>query len=298
VKGGQSLRVAVDDGTAVGGNRTLTVQQDRVTLTGAEHVEEVGGSQAITVGASQTVLVGAASAVTVGAAAALTVGGGYLVTVGGVHNTAVGAARLEQVGGARTSAVFGSQDESVGKDHAARVGGDFTIDVAEGVETAADKDQKEELDAKAGLEAKQAAAWLMKSLKVEADDLKIVVGGKLLLRMQKSGDVTFAASKLTVDASGAITAKGSQVKKEAGSGPSSSSASVAEAQKLEKADKSVQVSFKHADGSSALVGLAFELTLPDGSKKKGDVAASGVAFGGVKPGSCKLAFTALDEPEG
>jgi len=298
VKGGQSLRVAVNDASAVEGNRSLTVQQSRGTLTGMSHDETVGGSQSITVGGSQTTLVATASAVTVGAAAALTIGGGYLVTVGGVHNTAVGGARLEQVGGARTSAIFGSQEESVEEDHSIQVGGDFTIDVTDGVEAVADKDQKEELDAKAGVEVKKETAWLMKSLQLEADDLKIVVGGKLLLRMQKSGDLTFSASKFTLDASGNLTTKGSQVKMEAGSGPSSGSASVAEAKKLEKADKSVQVAFKLADGSSALVGLAFELTLPDGSKKKGEVAPSGLAFGGVMPGSCKLAFTALDEEGG
>jgi len=297
VKGAQSLRVAVDDARAVGGNQTLTVLASRGTTTGGSHSEDVAGSQAIQVGGSQTSLVALASAETVGAAAALTVGGGYLVTVGGVHNTAVGGVRLEQVGGARTSAVFGSQEEHVGKNAAVRVGGDVTIDVAEGVSAIADKDQQEKLDGKAGLEVKAATAWLMKSLQLEADDLKIVVGGKLLLRMQKSGAIAFSASKFTLDGS-KITTKGSQVKMEAGSGPGSSSASVAEAAKLEKAEKSVQVAFQHADGTSALVGLAFELTLPDGSKKKGEVAPSGLSFGGVKPGSCKLAFTALDEEGG
>jgi hypothetical protein len=224
------------------------------------------------------------------------VGGGYLVTVGGLQNTAVGGARLEQVAGSKTVIVAGSQEESVGRGATVEVAGDSTIHVLETLASDTAGDSKADLSAAAGLEVTGPAAWVAKSIQLEADELKIMVGGDLLLQVKKSGQVTFASANFTVDGS-QITAKGSKIEESGGEGPSSGSATVAEAKKLEAGDKTVVVTFK-SGAKAACVGLAYELTLPDGSKKSGEVTASGLSLGGVKAGSSKLAFTGLDEGSG
>jgi type VI secretion system secreted protein VgrG len=296
VLGKQSLRVGVNDGGEVGQNGTLTVAGARSTAVGVAHAEQVGAAQTVTVGGSQVVNVGAASMQSVGLAAALTVGGAYLVNVGGVLNTAVGGLKSTQVAGAAVEVVGGSRDETVGQDRAADTGGGAELEVAAGVALDTGKDVTETIDGKLELSLPEAMALLTKDGTMEADSLTIMVGGSVALVLKKSGSIVLSGGDVTIEQDGAVTLKGSQVQKDAGSSADSGSATVTELKKLDEANKVAKVTFKDTRGGGALAGLAFKATLPGESPRDGKVSGKGlIALGGAKPGQCEIEFVKLEE---
>ncbi len=199
VLGNQSLRVGVDDAGAVGQNRTLTVAGARTTSVGVAHVEQVAAAQAVTVGGNQTVSVAAASAQSVGLAAALTVGGIYLVNVGGVHNQAVGGLKSTEVAGAAVEVVGGVRDETVGGGRASDTKGGAELEITGRVMIATGQDVTHVIDGKLELSLPQAMALLAKAGTLEADTLKVMVGGKVALEMKASGAVVLSGSDVTIE---------------------------------------------------------------------------------------------------
>jgi type VI secretion system secreted protein VgrG len=295
VKGSQRLGVSQTDGAAVGGNVKLTVAGDRTTAVATSHDERVGAVQTVTVGSKRLVSVALASAETIGGAAALTIGGGYAVTVGGALNHAVGGLKNTAVAGAAVEVVGASRQESIGKRRSARTQGDLAIQVKGGVVLAAAQDAEEQVDGKVEIEVKGPLAILCKDGKLEADKIIVVVNGKTALVLQRSGDVKISADAATFKADGEVKVKGAQAKMVSGSSAASGSASVAALQDLDPAKKVVKVTFKDERGEPALAGVKFELKTPAGDKK-GAVDGSGViSVGDLKPGTCELELTGLDD---
>jgi len=295
VLGDQSSRVVGEDGGEVGQNQTLTVAGARTTAVAVTHLERVGAAQAITVGGNQAVSVGSASVQSVGLAAALNVGGLYLVNVGGVHNQAVGGLKSTQVAGAAVEAVGGARDETVGGNRAARTQGAAELEVTGAVSLETGRDVTETIDGKLALSLPQAMALLSKAGTLEADALKIVVGGKVALEMKKSGAVVLAGSDVTIAQDGAATLKGSQVQKKSGASAASGSAKVA-ALKTAETTKMMEVRFTDEAGRP-WGGLEVEVTVPGAAKKKKRISESGrLLVGGVKPGACRVDFPSVKDP--
>jgi type VI secretion system secreted protein VgrG len=201
IHGEQTLRVGQNDLSKVDGRQALTVAGSRSTRVGGHHSEKVARQQRVTVGATQTVSVLAASSVMVGAGAALSVGGGYFVNVGGVLNEAVGGVKAAQIGGVHVEVVGRDRQEAVGKDSVLRVGGDFEAEVKKGVTVDTAKDQKEDVGGNVGLEAKESASLFAKSFQLEADTLTVAVGGKVALKLEKSGKIQILGNTVTIEGS-------------------------------------------------------------------------------------------------
>jgi type VI secretion system secreted protein VgrG len=295
VEGNQTLRVVLDEGSLIEGNQSLLVKGNRTTRTIGSHDEGVEGNQSITVGKNQTCTVTQASMETVGAAKALTIGASSLVNVALAMTESTGGSKSLQVGGALSEYVVGSRQEMVEKDGAVKVGGDYQTEIKGQFMETIGKDQKYEVGKKQQLEIKEATAELAKSFELKADKFSLVVNGKLILCLDKSGNkVQLIPNKLTIDGSD-IKIKGGKVKMEPAGSMKSKSVKLAEikALKEEQIKKSVHVEMDLADGA-ALAGQKFEMKLPDGSKKSGSVDSSGAAsVAESKPGQAELSFPDL-----
>lgn len=292
VSGAQTLVVAADDAARVGGMQTLTVAGSRETCTGGSHAERVALAQTVNVGGAQGVTVAVASAVVVGAAATLNVGGAYAINVGGAINEAVAGMKSSQVGGASVEVVGARRDERVAGDRASATGGDAVLDVAGGVELAVGEDGSEAVAGKVAIGATEVAGVaLTADGKLAAERLDLVVGGKLLVSMEKGGAVTFAAKALTIEAK-ELTLKGAKVKK---AGTGSERSGKAEVPPLEPGDAfPVDVSLVDAAGEP-VPGAPFRVEFPDGTVREGRLGSDGRArVFGPKGGSVKVSFPRHD----
>ncbi|MFY0523099.1 type VI secretion system Vgr family protein [Archangium gephyra] len=294
VDGNQSLRVVLDDVSLIEGNQSLQVTGNRSTRTIGSHSESVEGNQAMTVSKNVTASVIQAASESVGAAKALTVGASYLINVALAKNEAVGGLKSVQVAGTLSEFVVGSRQEMVAKDASVKVGGDYQTEIKGQVSDTLGKDFKGEVGKKHELSVKEAVSTLARSFELKADKFSLVVNGKLILSMEKSGKVHFAPKTFTIDGSD-IKAKGSKVKLEPAGSMKDKSVKLAEIKALQedKIKKSVHVEMQMAD-STALAGQKFEVKLPDGSTKSGKVDGGGAAsVAEAKPGQAEISFPDL-----
>ncbi|MFP2907951.1 type VI secretion system tip protein TssI/VgrG [Pyxidicoccus sp. 3LFB2] len=220
VEGHQELLVKQSDVSVIEGNQSLLVQQNRDTLTRTKHEEAVKGDQSMTVGKTLTVMAEQAVMETVMLAKATTIGGGYSVNVGLIYNEATGAARTTEIGAAHMEYVVGSREETIGKDKQSKVSGDFQAEVTGQVSLIVGTDSTEKVGAKFHLEVKEPVDWGAKSFELKADKLLLIVNGKQVLSVEKSGNVQLSAKTLTLDGSD-IKLKGSKVKLDAAKSPAS-----------------------------------------------------------------------------
>jgi type VI secretion system secreted protein VgrG len=111
----------------------------------------------------------------------------------------VGAARTESIGGNRTSRILGEVTEEVTGKAVQQSGGDRLDEAGRHTLT----------------EVKDATAFVAKTMKLQADELAVVVAGELALLINKSGTVKLWAKSLTVDGSN-IKFKGKKIHKKSG----------------------------------------------------------------------------------
>jgi type VI secretion system secreted protein VgrG len=294
VRGNQSLQVARNDITAVKRSQTDTVSGNRLTRVGVLDGQETGRVHSVTVQGSMNVLVGEAAATTVGAGAALTVGGILSLAVGGVGTTAVGGLLARTVAGSSVEVVGKSRDETVGESQRLTIGGDSEEQAGTNLSSSAGKDLEETLGANAETAVKDTLAIMAKSIEIDGDQVSLVVGGKLLWEMKKSGDLAIAASNLTVDASSEIKLKGSKVAKESSASAGQKQVKLKELADLAKSRGSVKVAAKSVDGDP-VANVRFKAELPDGSTVEGITDAEGrAAIPASKQGEVKLSFPDLD----
>jgi type VI secretion system secreted protein VgrG len=233
VEGHQKLEVRQNDQSLVEGNQSLVVVGNRSSAVAASHAEAVKGNQAVTIGKTFTGSIAKAASESVGAARSLTIGTGYGIDVGLAFNESVGKAKSVEVGASRTSFVALSSMEQVVGDVSSKVSGDFRAEVIETVQLAVGKDQQHDVKGKAITEVKEPAGWLAKTFQVKADELSIVVNGKRVIHLKKSGEVKIAPTNITIDGS-QITLKGGKIKKQEAGSQESASASKANIEALEK----------------------------------------------------------------
>jgi type VI secretion system secreted protein VgrG len=264
VAGAQTLHVSADDTAGVGGRRALIVAGARETHTGGNHTERVGLAQTVNVGGTEDVTIVLGSAVTIGAAAALSIGGGYAVNVGGVLNEAVGGMKSSQVGGAAVEIVGARRDERVAGERESMTGGDAAVDVTGGVESGVGGDGTETVSGKAAIGATDAVRIaLAADGTLRADRVELVVGGKLLLSMDKGGAVTVSGSAVAVEGK-AIAVKGGKVEKKTAGEAKSASVPPPDLAELGY----ITLVITDGEGLPAR-NVRYRAELPDGSKHEG-----------------------------
>lgn len=295
VVGSQRLVVRAMDGRRVDQHQTLEVAAARTTLVGASQTETVRGSETVTVGAVRSVMVGAESALAVGAAYQLAVGGALALTAGATLGVSSGGALTRTVGGESKELGGGTRDESTAKNATTRTGGDVTAQVGAAAAEGTGKDRVDDVGGKEEIECVEPVSWVGKKVTLEPqDELALVVGGKLLLSLKKSGDVTFAASSFAISADGALTFKGSQVKKEASAAAAQKAAQVQALKDVRLARAVATAKVKSASGKP-LAGVRFKAELPDGSVVEGITDAAGnAAIPSSKEGEIKLSLPDQD----
>jgi type VI secretion system secreted protein VgrG len=196
----QSHEVLLEDTVGVEGNQSHTILKNRTSGITAGDSESVESSQSVTIAGLYNLSCKAASTETVTLVKTLTVGGAALTVVGATHAVGVGLLRTETIAGQRTEIIGGSREESVEKNSTAKVMGDDQLQTKEGMRQSTGKDGKVEVDGNAEKGVKEGAAFLAKKVELKADDkFNIVVGGKLLLSVDKSGNITVAAKTITVE---------------------------------------------------------------------------------------------------
>ena len=290
VEGNQELRVGGDDVGVVEGNQTLRVQKNRDTRTKGSHDEAVEGNQGMTVAKNVTVLVTQGAMENVAAAKATTIGGAYSVNVALAYNEATGGVRMVQIAGAHTEHVLGSRQETVAKDKKVKVGDGWDVRTKGQLTLTVGKDWTENVGKKSSLWVKEPMNGLAQKFELKADTFSLLVGGNLILKMEKSGKVTFALKTLTVDGKD-VKIKGGKVKMEAAGALKSDSR---EAEELEhfKDPEPLKVEFTLADtDGKPIKDQPFELHMPDGTIKKGRVDGSGKGVvEKVPPGDYRVVF--------
>ncbi|QSQ24083.1 type VI secretion system tip protein VgrG [Pyxidicoccus parkwayensis] len=291
VEGNQELRVGGEDVGVVEGNQTLLVQGNRSTKTTESHSERVEGNQVMTVGGNLTVLVTKASSEDVFAAKATTIGGAYSVNVALAYNEATGAARMIQIGAAHTEHVLGVRQETVVKDKTVDVGMGFDIRTKGQLTLNIGKDWSEEMGKTSTLWVKEPMNGVAKKFELKADTFNLLVGGNLILKMEKSGDVTFAVKTLTLDGKDVKVKAGKKVKMEAAGSLKSDKRDEKTLEHLKDPDPlKVEFTLKDTDGKP-IKDQPFELHMPDGTVKKGRIDGSGKGVvEKVPPGDYRVVF--------
>lgn len=290
VEGNQQLEVTLDDDSLVEGNQTLQVRGDRTTETVGSHDESVEGNQSITVAKTFTGLVQQAASESVGAAKALNVGASYAINVALALNEAVGGLKSVEVGGARFEYVKGSRQETVAKDSEAKVGSTFQAEVKGQVTMTVGKDSKDTVGAKSQLGVKEATAWLAKTFEIKADTFNLIVNDKLILKMEKSGNIKLAPKTLTLDGS-AVKIKGAKVKLEPAGSMADKKAKLEKIDDLTAAEPGTMAFSVKSKNGKPLADAPFEVTLPDGTVKKGKTDGDGnVKMEKVPAGQYKVSF--------
>jgi type VI secretion system secreted protein VgrG len=230
VEGNQRLDVTLDDDSLVEGGQTLQVRGNRGTVTQGNHSEEVEGNQSISVAKNFTATISLAASESIAAAKALNIGGVYAIDVALAFNEAVGGLKSSEIGAAYTEHIAGSRQEIIAKNKEVKVGGDFHIDADSAMASTIGKDSKEEVNGKSQLEVKEPLAWLAKAFEAKTDKFSLIVGGKLILRAEKSGAIKWFGKSITIDGS-QITSKGSKIQKKAAGSLQSASAKLIARQK-------------------------------------------------------------------
>ncbi len=261
IEGHQKLTVLLEDTGLVEGSQTLEVSGNRGSVIGGSHDEEVEGNQSVTVSGKETVSVVQASMTTVVAAAALNVGAAYSINVALAKNEAVGGLKSVEVGGACMEYVAGARQESVSGDRTTQVGTDFQSQVKGAVSLAAGKDQKEDVGAKSHTQVKEATASLAKSFQLKADKFSLIVGGNLILSLEKSGAVKWFAKSLTLDGSN-IKVKGSKVKHQEAGSLKSKSVSALDLPDVEAVEQKEQPNVDLSSVQSEIESLAKPVASP------------------------------------
>jgi type VI secretion system VgrG family protein len=211
VDGDQFLTVQVNDRKQVTGNQTLQVTGNRDVEVGKDHVEEVSSVQSIKVAVAEKVDVALASAETIGGAKALTVGGAYSVAVALAMNEAIVGLRAEQVGGSSTELIALGREERVGGNRSTKIAGELKVETPENLKVETKKDYTEKVKGDALHTITGDLTWLAKEFELKADKLTVSVGGKVVLSVEKSGDIKWTGKTITVDGS-QTKFKGKEVK--------------------------------------------------------------------------------------
>ncbi|WP_224361976.1 type VI secretion system Vgr family protein [Hyalangium versicolor] len=217
VEGHQHLEVRLDDARVVEGNQSLEVRGNRTTMTRGSHSESIKGNQAITVARNVTTTITQTATEMVGAAKALTIGAGYSINVALAFTESTGGDKATQVGAASTEYVIGSRQELVEENSSLEVGADFQTEIKGQLNSTVVKDRQDTSNANCEMSVKDVLSWLARQFEQKADKFQLIVGGKLILSLEKSGTVKLYANALTIDGSD-IKFKGSKIKmEEAGS---------------------------------------------------------------------------------
>jgi type VI secretion system secreted protein VgrG len=211
IEGNQTLSVLLEDTGLVEGSQSLKVAGNRTTGIRGSHDEEVEGNQSVAVSGMQNVFVVQNTDTSVSLAAALNVGAAYSINVALMKSESVEGDKSIQVGGASFEYVGAARLENVSEDRSTKVGSDFESQVKGSVSMAAGKDQKDDVGAKAHTQAVKAVASMAKAFQFKADKFSLIVGGNLIVSMEKSGAVKWFAKSLTIDGSN-IKVKGGKVK--------------------------------------------------------------------------------------
>ncbi|MEY4580510.1 MAG: hypothetical protein RL701_5213 [Pseudomonadota bacterium] len=196
--------VGNNEGIQIGGNRTELVKLNEDITIGLQQTIKVGTNMALNVGLAKTEIVGLASALTIGA--------GYQVSVGGVMNESVGGLKAEEIGGAKTTLVGGVSSETVGGNKSITTGGattlkagkDVTIESAQDVNTSSKKKTTIKSHEDLSINGQK------KGLIVVRDELTLRVG-KATITLKKNGDINISGGKITLNGSGNVAVKGSNI---------------------------------------------------------------------------------------
>lgn len=215
VEGHQTLAVTLDDEGLVEGNQSLKVAGHRVTAVRGDHSEEVEGNQSMVISKNRTVQVTQASMETVELAKALTIGAGYAVNVGLVMNESVSEDKSVKVGGMRTERIVGARMENVGEDLSVKVGQGYQSRIAGAMSVAIGDNLSEDVQGKSQIKVTEPTAGLAKSFALKADTFSIKVGGKVVVKIEKSGAVKLSGNAISIEGS-TIKFKGSKIKKKGG----------------------------------------------------------------------------------
>ncbi len=198
VEGHQKLKVVLDENSRIEGNQTLRVSGNRATTVRQNHQESVTGNQSVKVGSNSKADIAQAVMETVGAAKALTIGAGYSINVGMALAETVGGLKAVEVGGAMTEMVAVQRSENVGQNKMTQVGLLFQTTCGGGVQQSTGLALQETVLGKTTLEAKEGARALAKTFTLTADTFSLVVGGQLILKLDKSGQVLLTGKTLLI----------------------------------------------------------------------------------------------------
>ncbi len=217
----EARAVGRDRKEQVGRDEVRAVGRDRSSSVGNDHVEAIGANMAVTVGgglseavggdASRSVggsvaeSIGVAKSESVALASALSIGAAYQVSVGGAMNESVGMAKAEQVGLYKSVAVGGDSSEAIAGGKSVQAGANISASAGQNVALSAGK----HVNVSAAQNVNVAAG---KSAGIVVADKLTIQCGDATVTLKKNGDVSIAAKKLSVKASGEVAIKGSKVK--------------------------------------------------------------------------------------
>ncbi len=204
--------VGVNKTVAVGSNLDESVGAAMTLTVGADQTVSIGANQTISIGAKKTESVGASASETVAVAKTVTVGGLMAVSVGGALNTAVGAASMEEVAGLKSVNVGAASSLAVVGSHAVTAANisetaGKKLALSAGTDLAAQAGKKVAIGSGGPLTASAKTKFV-----IEAGDEFMIKCGSATFSMKKNGDIVIKGKKITVNASGDLIFKASNIK--------------------------------------------------------------------------------------
>ena len=225
----KNLRTEVleDAARTVGNDESREIGNDRTDKVGHDEAREVVNDQALEVGNDQSLSVGNDQSLEVGGDRKELVSGDIAREVGGDEGVKIRGKLAREIGGDQSVEIGGGLSEKVGGAHSLRVNEDQSVTVvgdhslaASNVSTSADAklslesggDAKLASGAKITLEAKAALALSTKQkASLEGASEVVLKCGGASITLKSSGDIVLKGTNISLDAMGALTAKGGSI---------------------------------------------------------------------------------------
>jgi type VI secretion system secreted protein VgrG len=191
----QTIAVENDESHWVGHDRLKTIDNDETTLVHNNRTETVDNNETITIHGNRTEEVDKDETITIHKNRTETVDKNESITIG--EN------RTEAVGKNESVSIGQSRDNTIGKDESISIGGGRTESVA--------KDESVSISgARSHSVGKDDSLSVAKNLSISAGDSITLTTGAASIVLKKDGTITISGKDITINGSGAITAKASK----------------------------------------------------------------------------------------
>ncbi len=205
VENDETITIKHDRTETVENDETITINHDRIELVANDEDITIGNNRALTIVKSSREMVGENRSRAVGANESLLIGQNRTLVVGESQSAAVGGKETRQIGDDQSLSIGKNRSLSVGKNQSTTIGSSFQLKVGKSSSEQVMLAKSTQVGGAYSINVAGAMSTTVGAMSTEQVGLmkKVTVGAML--------NISCGASSLTMDASGKITLKGTEI---------------------------------------------------------------------------------------